>query len=50
MRGWNPFGKINMEVGSFLKVSKFNKQYFKKEKDKETNKINKNDNENNTHQ
>lgn len=27
MKGWNPFGKIDMEVGSFLKASPFNKEY-----------------------
>jgi len=27
MKGWNPFGKIDMEIGSFLKASPFNKEY-----------------------
>lgn len=27
MKGWNPFGKVDMEVGSFLKASVFNKEY-----------------------
>lgn len=27
MKGWNPFGKVDMEVGSFLKASAFNKEY-----------------------
>lgn len=27
MKGWNPFGKVDMEVGSFLKSSPFNKEY-----------------------
>ena len=27
MKGWNPFGKIDMEAGSFLKASPFNKEY-----------------------
>lgn len=29
MRGWNPFGKVDMETGSFLKESVFNKEYFR---------------------
>jgi len=31
MKGWNPFGKIDMEIGSFLKKSPFNKEYGKSE-------------------
>ena len=31
MKGWNPFGKIYMEIGSFLKKSPFNKEYGKSE-------------------
>lgn len=27
MKGWNPFGKVDMEIGSFLKTSIFNKEY-----------------------
>jgi hypothetical protein len=27
MKGWNPFGKVDMETGSFLKASVFNKEY-----------------------
>lgn len=27
MRKWNPFGKVDMEIGSFLKTSRFNKSY-----------------------
>lgn len=27
MKSWNPFGKIDMEIGSFLKTSQFNKEY-----------------------
>ena len=27
MKGWNPFGKVDMEIGSFIKVSQFNKVY-----------------------
>lgn len=27
MKGWNPFGKVDMEIGSFLKASPFNKEY-----------------------
>jgi len=27
MNNWNPFGKIDMEIGSFLKNSVFNKEY-----------------------
>jgi hypothetical protein len=27
MKKWNPFGKLDMEIGSFLKASKFNKVY-----------------------
>lgn len=27
MNNWNPFGKIDMEIGSFLKNSAFNKEY-----------------------
>jgi hypothetical protein len=38
MKEWNPFGKVDMEIGSFLKASPFNKQYVQKEKDKETDK------------
>jgi hypothetical protein len=26
-KGWNPFGKVDMEIGSFLKKSVFNKDY-----------------------
>lgn len=33
MKGWNPFGKVDMEIGDFLKVSPFNKQYPLKEND-----------------
>jgi hypothetical protein len=40
MEGWNPFGKVDMEIGSFLKLSPFNKQYGRSEKNK---KIEKND-------
>ena len=29
MKGWNPFGKIDMEIGSFLKKSPFNREYVK---------------------
>ncbi|KNY27303.1 hypothetical protein [Pseudobacteroides cellulosolvens] len=29
MKGWNPFGKIDMEIGSFLKKSPFNREYGK---------------------
>jgi hypothetical protein len=29
MKRWNPFGKIDMEVGSFLEKSPFNKDYGK---------------------
>lgn len=29
MKGWNPFGKIDMEIGSFLKTSAFNKEYMR---------------------
>ncbi len=43
MKSWNPFGKVDMEVGSFLKASVFNKNYMKddsvrEEKDKENSK------------
>ena len=31
MKGWNPFAKIDMEIGSFLKASPFNKEYKPKE-------------------
>jgi hypothetical protein len=27
MKGWNPFGKVDMEIGSFLRPSAFNKDY-----------------------
>ncbi|OPX45475.1 hypothetical protein CLHUN_08450 [Ruminiclostridium hungatei] len=27
MKGWNPFGKVDMEIGSFIKASPFNKEY-----------------------
>ncbi len=27
MKGWNPFGRIDMEIGSFLEASPFNKDY-----------------------
>lgn len=40
MEGWNPFEKIDMEIGSFLKMSPFNKQYGRSEKRQETEKIN----------
>ncbi|MDF2988993.1 MAG: hypothetical protein K0R50_4503 [Eubacterium sp.] len=42
MKGWNPFGKIDMEVGSFLKASPFNKEY-KWGKNKEADSSEKND-------
>ncbi|MDP4182303.1 MAG: hypothetical protein Q8942_14590 [Bacillota bacterium] len=29
MKKWNPFGKVDMEIGSFLKKSPFNKEYSK---------------------
>lgn len=29
MKGWNPFGKVDMEIGSFLRTSVFNKTYTK---------------------
>jgi hypothetical protein len=45
MKGWNPFGKVDMEIGSFLKASPFNKKYGQKDKDEE---IDKSDKENNT--
>ncbi len=43
MKGWNPFGKIDMEVGSFLKASPFNKEYKwgKSEENSENEKDNK---------
>lgn len=31
MKGWNPFGKVDMEIGSFLEKSPFNKEYGKDE-------------------
>jgi hypothetical protein len=27
MNSWNPFGKLDMEIGSFMKNSVFNKDY-----------------------
>jgi hypothetical protein len=27
MKDWNPFGKVDTEIGSFLKESVFNKEY-----------------------
>lgn len=33
MKGWNPFGKIDMEIGSFLKKSPFNREYVKDDRD-----------------
>ncbi len=33
MKGWNPFGKVDMEIGSFLKASQFNKEYKYEEKE-----------------
>ncbi|MDP4093232.1 MAG: hypothetical protein Q8920_07710 [Bacillota bacterium] len=27
MKGWNPFSKVDMEIGSFIKKSTFNKEY-----------------------
>ena len=27
MKSWNPFGRVDMEIGSFLKESIFNKDY-----------------------
>lgn len=27
MNSWNPFGKLDMEIGSFMKNSVFNKEY-----------------------
>lgn len=38
MEGWNPFGKVDMEIGSFLKLSPFNKQYVLSEKYQESKK------------
>lgn len=43
MRAWNPFGKVNMEIGSFLKASVYNKDYNQesaKSKEKNPNEIN----------
>jgi hypothetical protein len=38
MKGWNPFGKVDMEIGSFLKTSVFNKDYTNNNpKNKESN-------------
>ncbi|MHB8064837.1 MAG: hypothetical protein ACYDG2_19805 [Ruminiclostridium sp.] len=45
MNGWNPFGKVDMEIGSFLKASVFNKEY--ENENEENNSSDKND-ENNT--
>lgn len=36
MRGWNPFAKVDMEIGSFLKASPFNKEYKPKEQVEDT--------------
>ena len=41
MKGWNPFGKVDMEIGSFLKTSVFNKEY------KQDNIVNKDNNSDN---
>jgi hypothetical protein len=27
MKSWNPFSKVDMEIGSFIKGSVFNKEY-----------------------
>lgn len=27
MKKWNPFGKVDVEIGSFLENSRFNKSY-----------------------
>jgi hypothetical protein len=36
MASWNPFGKVDMEIGSFLKESVFNKEYVQDDRpDKE---------------
>lgn len=42
MKGWNPFGKVDMEIGSFLKASPFNKEY-KWEKTEDSDNSEKND-------
>ena len=37
MKKWNPFGKVDMEIGSFLEKSKFNKVYGEgREEDKKS--------------
>jgi hypothetical protein len=48
MNEWNPFGKVDMEIGSFLKASVFNKEYENEnseddENDKNENNKNSND-------
>lgn len=42
MKGWNPFGKVDMEIGSFIKSSPFNKEYGwgKQEEAERTEKVN----------
>lgn len=38
MKKWNPFKKVNMEIGSFLKASPFYKEYDTKEEYNSTDK------------
>lgn len=33
VKGWNPFKKVDMEIGSFIKASPFYKEYDLNEKD-----------------
>ncbi len=46
MKGWNPFGKLDMEIGSFMQASPFNKEYKwdKKENNDKSVKENKKEN------
>lgn len=37
MKSWNPFGKVDMEIGSFLEGSVFNKEYKYNEENKGNN-------------
>ncbi|MFZ5987933.1 MAG: hypothetical protein ACOYWZ_12530 [Bacillota bacterium] len=47
MKGWNPFKKVDMEIGSFIKASPFYKEYDLNEKDnKKDNKKDVQDNKN----
>lgn len=37
MKGWNPFKKVDMEIGSFIEASPFYKEYGAEEEGNKTN-------------